>query len=137
MIDAIRKAQSFCEGMTFKAFAKDERTVYAAIRAIEIIGEAAKKVPPGIRKKQPNIPWRDITGMRDKLAHEYFGVDLQTVWTTIREDLPALLPLSRRSATTIRTTRDRRSSAEKRTARPPVTKHQTPNTKHQPRIHKW
>ena len=79
MLDAIQKARSFCAGMTFKSFAKDDKTVYAVIHAIEIIGEAAKKVPPGVRKKYPSIPWRDITGMRDKLVHEYFGVDLQTV----------------------------------------------------------
>ena len=96
MLNAIQKARSFCAGMTFNSFAKDDKTVYAVIHAIEIIGEAAKKVPPSVRKKYPSIPWRDITGMRDKLVHEYFGVDLQTVWATIREDLPSLLPLLQR-----------------------------------------
>ncbi len=96
MLAAIEKAESFCSGISFKAFAKDEKTVYAVIRALEIIGEAAKRVPTGLRTKYPDIPWRDITGMRNKLIHEYFGVDLQTVWTTVREDLPALLvPLRR------------------------------------------
>lgn len=96
MLDAIHKAHSFCAGMAFKSFAKDDKTVYAVIHAVEIIGEAAKKVPPSVRKKYPQIPWRDITGMRDKLVHEYFGVDLQTIWTTVRQDLPALLPLVQR-----------------------------------------
>lgn len=91
--DAIQKARSFCSGMTFQSFAEDEKTIYAVLRAIEVIGEAAKKVPAEIRKKYPDIPWKDITGMRDKLAHDYFGVDLQTVWTTVQVDLPAVLPL--------------------------------------------
>ena len=96
ILEAIDKALSFCEGMTFKAFARDDKTVFAVIRALELIGEAAKKVPAGARKKCPEIPWRDITGMRDKLVHEYFGVDLQTVWATVHEDLPALRPLIQR-----------------------------------------
>lgn len=96
ILDAIHKARSFCAGMTFKSFAKDDKTVYAVIHAIEVIGEAAKKVPPSVRRKYPEIPWRDITGMRDKLVHDYFGVDLQTVWTTVGEDLPMLLPLVQR-----------------------------------------
>lgn len=96
MLDAIGKARSFCAGCTFRTFAKDDKTVYAVIRALELIGEAAKKVPPSLRNKYPIVPWRDITGMRDKLIHEYFGVDLQTVWATVREDLPALLPQIRR-----------------------------------------
>ena len=96
ILDAIHKARSFCAGMTFKSFAKGDKTVYAVIPAIEVIGEAAKKVPPSIRRKYPEIPWRDITGMRDKLVHDYFGVDLQTVWTTVGEDLPMLLPLVQR-----------------------------------------
>lgn len=96
IIDAIQKACAFCSGMTFKSFAKDDKTIYAVIHAIEVIGEAAKKVPPGVRKKYATIPWRDITGMRDKLVHEYFGVDVHTVWATVKEDLPALLPLIQR-----------------------------------------
>ena len=96
ILDAIEKALSFCEGMTFKTFARDEKTVFAVTRAPELIGEATKKVPPSVRRKYPDIPWRDITGMRDKLVHEYFAVDLQTVWTTVREDLPALRPLIQR-----------------------------------------
>ncbi|MGA9751830.1 MAG: DUF86 domain-containing protein [Acidobacteriota bacterium] len=96
ILEAIEKALSFCEGMTFKTFAHDDKTVFAVIRALELIGEAAKKVPAGVRTKHTDIPWRDITGMRDKLVHEYFGVDLQTVWATVQQDLPALRPLIKR-----------------------------------------
>lgn len=96
MLEAIDKALSFCEGMNLKRFAQDDKTVFAVTRALELVGEAAKKVPPAVRKNYPDIPWRDITGMRDKLAHEYFGVDLQTVWVTARQDLPTLRPLIER-----------------------------------------
>jgi uncharacterized protein with HEPN domain len=96
ILESIAKALSFCDGMTLKTFAKDDKTVFAVIRALELIGEAAKMVPASVRKKYPDIPWRDMTGMRDKLVHEYFGVDLQTVWATVQQDLPALRPLIQR-----------------------------------------
>ncbi len=61
MLNAIQKTRSFCAGMTFKSFAKDDKTVYAVIHAIEIIGEAAKRVPPSVRRKYPSIPWRETS----------------------------------------------------------------------------
>jgi len=63
--------------MTFKDFAKDKRTINAVIRSIEVIGEAAKSIPKAIRDKYPTIPWKKMAGMRDKMIHEYFGVDLK------------------------------------------------------------
>ncbi len=62
----------------------------AIIRQIQVIGEAAKRVGFDVTSKYPEIPWRDIAGMRDKLVHDYFGVDVGMVWTTAKEDLPAL-----------------------------------------------
>ena len=96
VLGAIQKAQSFCGGMSFETFAGDDKTVWATIRAIEVIGEAAKSVPPSIRRKYPEIPWLDIIGMRSKLVHEYFGVELRVVWTTVQEDLPRIQPLFKR-----------------------------------------
>jgi uncharacterized protein with HEPN domain len=88
--DAIDKAQSFVAGMTFEQFSRDDKTAYAVVRALEIIGEATKKIPDTVREQYPQIPWREMAGMRDKLIHDYFGVNLQVVWKTVREDLPRL-----------------------------------------------
>ncbi len=76
--------------MTFDSFITDRKTVNAVIRSMEVIGEAAKNVPESLRKKYPAVPWKKMAGMRDKLIHEYSGVDLETVWKTATEDLPSI-----------------------------------------------
>ncbi len=76
--------------MTFKDLENDELKQRAFIRSLEIIGEAAKSIPDGEKPGHPDIPWRKITGMRDKLIHEYFGVNLALVWSAIRDEIPKL-----------------------------------------------
>jgi uncharacterized protein with HEPN domain len=88
--EAIRLAIEFTEGMDFDAFCQDKKTIFAVTRAIQIIGEAVKKIPDNIRQKYPQLPWKEIAKMRDKVTHQYFSVKLDVVWDTIKQDLPFL-----------------------------------------------
>lgn len=74
------------------AFFADRKTRDAVIRNVEIIGQAVKGLSDRTRALQPDVPWRRIAGMRDKLIHEYFGVDLALVWDVVERELPALRP---------------------------------------------
>ena len=91
-IGAMEKAERFVADMLFEEFMKDEKTVFAVLRAIEVIGEAVKHMPMDFRMKFPDIPWRDIAGMRDVLIHDYFAVDLETVWETVKTNIPRTKP---------------------------------------------
>lgn len=84
------KIEAFIGNMDLAAFKSDEKTAYAVIHALKVIGEAASKIPSTIRLRHPSIPWKEVAGMRNKLIHEYFGVDLETVWKTASEDVPLL-----------------------------------------------
>jgi uncharacterized protein with HEPN domain len=96
MLEAADKVASFIQGMTEKQFLADEKTQYAVVRALEVIGEAAKKIPARFRSDHPELPWREVVGMRDKLVHDYFGVDSAVVWRTAIEEAPRLAAALRR-----------------------------------------
>jgi uncharacterized protein with HEPN domain len=93
MIENMIKTEEFIGSLNYDDFEKDEKSYYAVIRAIEVIGEAAKHIPDDIRKRFPNIPWKDIAGMRDKAIHFYFGINIEKVWLVVKKDIPQLLPL--------------------------------------------
>lgn len=89
--DCIESAQRFVAGMSLQEFVADERTSFATVRALEIIGEAAKRIPDEIRSLAPEIPWRAMARMRDIVIHQYHDVDVAIVWDSMQNDLPGLL----------------------------------------------
>jgi uncharacterized protein with HEPN domain len=91
--EAIELAIEFTNGMNFDEFSQDKKTIFAVTRAIQIIGEAVKKLPDSLRQQYPQIPWKDIAKMRDKVTHQYFAVNLEVLWNTVQQDLPLLQSL--------------------------------------------
>lgn len=96
ILDAIQKIRAFIGGVDYERFRQDDKTAFAVVHGLEIIGEASKRVPQYVKDAYPEIPWREMAGMRDKLIHDYFGTNLAVIWRTIWEDLPAMETLIRR-----------------------------------------
>lgn len=90
IVAAIESIESFIAGMEQETFERDDKTTSAVIRKLEIIGEAVKHIPEDVRLRNPQIPWKAMAGMRDKLIHFYFGVDYHLVWRTVTERLPLI-----------------------------------------------
>ena len=92
ILESINKIQNYVDDMKFDDFQKDEKTIDAVIRNFIIIGEAARNVPDDISAKYPDISWQLMDDMRNFAVHEYWGVELTTIWKTIQDDLPPLVP---------------------------------------------
>src|ERR671922_283012 len=93
ILDAVESAEQFTAGMDFDAFVADKKTTFAVIRALEIVGEATKRIPDAFRQRYPEVPWRQMAGMRDKLSHDYISVNLRRVFDTVHTDLLLLRSL--------------------------------------------
>lgn len=92
ILDAMNKAVSLLEGVSYSQFEADFRINFAIVRALEIIGEAAKRLPDELRQGYPDIPWKGMAGMRDRIIHGYDNVDLQIVWDVVIRDIPEIKP---------------------------------------------
>lgn len=88
--ESIEKIRQYTTGMTFEDFEKDDRTADAVARNFGIIGEAAGRLSKGLREAYPDVPWRDITGLRHKIVHDYFSLDYEIIWEVLESELPGL-----------------------------------------------
>jgi uncharacterized protein with HEPN domain len=89
--EAIRRAMDYTAGMVYDAFLSDNKTQDAVIRNLEIIGEATKNLSAELRAKYPDVPWKSMAGARDRLIHDYFGVNLDIVWEIVTIELPKVI----------------------------------------------
>jgi uncharacterized protein with HEPN domain len=92
MIDAMEKAEIAVAGVDYERFAADFMINFVVVRALEIIGEASKRLPMSLRDQYPTIPWKDMAGMRDRIIHGYDNVDLHIVWDVVAREIPYLKP---------------------------------------------
>ena len=93
IIDAVEKVQHYVDGMSLEEFLTDPKTCDAVLRNLEIVGEAARLIPAEITVLYSQVPWTDMRAIRNVVAHEYDRVNLPTIWETIHNDLPPLVPL--------------------------------------------
>lgn len=91
IIEYGRKAVSFTDNIDYQSFQKDEKTILAVIRCIEVIGEASGKLSDAVKNLLPEVPWKYITNIRNVLIHNYSGVNTRKVWDTVKEDIPVLI----------------------------------------------
>lgn len=93
MLLEVRRIARFTEGVSEERFGEDEVLRYAVLHALTVLGEAASHVSREGREAHPEIPWQEMVGMRNRIIHEYFRVPTATVWTTVQDDIPDLIPL--------------------------------------------
>jgi len=90
MLEALRKIELYTAGMDHSSFLQDEKTIDAVVRNLEVLGEAARQVPDDFVAGHRSVPWGKITGLRNRIVHDYFGLDLEIIWQIIRNDLAPL-----------------------------------------------
>jgi len=89
-LEAIKRIKDYISDMDYKAFLKDLKTRDAVLRNLEVIGESSKNIKDDFRELYPDVPWKEMSGLRDKLIHHYFGVNFEIVWTIIHDELPGV-----------------------------------------------
>lgn len=90
MVERIERINRYVGGMSREAFLADSKTIDSVVRNLEVIGEAANRLPPEFCARHPEIPWRRIVGLRNRIVHEYFDVDIDLVWEIVSSELPTL-----------------------------------------------
>ncbi|MFQ6035349.1 MAG: DUF86 domain-containing protein [Sedimentisphaerales bacterium] len=90
MLESIDRIEQYTEGMSFDAFSSDRKSIDAVVRNLEIIGEAANRLPDDFKQRHSSVEWHKVVGLRHRIIHEYFGIDLQIIWQIIHADLPTL-----------------------------------------------
>lgn len=90
MLDSIDRIEQYTEGMSSESFANDQKTIDAVARNFQIIGEAASRLPDDFKEEHSGLEWHKIVGLRHRIVHEYFGIDIEIIWQILRKDLPAL-----------------------------------------------
>jgi uncharacterized protein with HEPN domain len=90
MLTAVRKIERYTAGMDQEEFRRDEKTLDAVVRNLEVLGEAARQLPDEFLARSPEVPWRQIAGLRNRVIHEYFGLDIDLIWEVVLHDLPQL-----------------------------------------------
>jgi len=99
ILDCVQEVENFMSGLTKEQFVEDRKTILAITKLIEMIGEAAKSVSEDVKEEYPDIPWRQMAGMRDKLTHKYYGIDLQILWDTAVNKIPLIkMPIQKIAA---------------------------------------
>ena len=90
MRTAIQKIERYTSGMDQQLFRQDEKTIDAVVRNLEVLGEATRQMPEDFTTRHSDLPWRQIAGLRNRIVHDYIGLDLDIIWQVIRHDLPQL-----------------------------------------------
>lgn len=92
IVEAMQRVLAYVRGMSYDDFLDDTKTQDAVLRNVQVIGEAVKQLSPSLRESHPEIPWRQMAGLRDKITHDYFGMNYDIVWFVAKADVSQLLP---------------------------------------------
>ena len=90
ILTSIERLKEYTKNLSKEDFSKDQKTIDAVVRNVEILGEAARNIPEDFKEKHSGLPWSKMISMRNKVIHEYSGVDVDILWQTVQEDIPAL-----------------------------------------------